>query len=57
MYDEASGTWTVTTADGTEVRARYFIAATGVLSVPFFPDVPGREDFRGPVVAHRAVAE
>ena len=39
--------WTVTIDDGTEIRARFFIAATGVLSVPYFPDVPGREDFRG----------
>ncbi len=33
--------------DGTEFRTRFFVAATGVLSVPYFPDVPGREDFRG----------
>jgi cation diffusion facilitator CzcD-associated flavoprotein CzcO len=47
VYHEPSGTWTVTAGDGTEYRARYLIAATGVLSVPNFPDVPGREDFRG----------
>ena len=47
VYDDSSGTWTVVTSDGTEVRTRFFIAATGVLSIPFFPDVPGREDFRG----------
>ncbi|HMQ28287.1 MAG TPA: NAD(P)/FAD-dependent oxidoreductase, partial [Acidimicrobiales bacterium] len=29
------------------VRARYLVGATGVLSVPFYPDVPGREDFAG----------
>ena len=46
-FDEASGTWAVTTGDGRQVRARYLVAATGVLSVPYFPDVPGREDFRG----------
>ncbi len=33
--------------DGTEFRAQFLVAATGVLSVPYFPDVPGREDFRG----------
>ena len=27
--------------------ARFLVAATGVLSVPYFPDVPGRDDFRG----------
>ena len=29
------------------VRARFLVSATGVLSVPFYPDVPGREDFAG----------
>src|SRR6266511_1194044 len=42
VYDESSGTWTVRASDGTELRARFLIAATGVLSVPSFPDVPGR---------------
>ena len=39
-----------------EVRARFLVAATGVLSVPFFPDVPGRDDFRGESAPHRPVA-
>ena len=47
VYDESSGTWTVVVGDGTEFRTRFLIAATGVLSVPYFPDVPGRDDFRG----------
>jgi cation diffusion facilitator CzcD-associated flavoprotein CzcO len=47
VYDEATGTWGVVLGDGTEIRARYLVAATGVLSVPYFPDVPGREDFLG----------
>ena len=46
VYDESSGNWTVKVGDGTEFRTRFFVAATGVLSVPYFPDVPGREDFR-----------
>src|SRR5688500_14683422 len=46
-YDESSGTWGVALADGSEVEARYLVAATGVLSVPFYPDVPGRGDFLG----------
>src|SRR5690606_24265516 len=25
------------------------VAASGVLSVPFYPDIPGAKDFRGPV--------
>jgi cation diffusion facilitator CzcD-associated flavoprotein CzcO len=47
VYDEPSATWTVLVGDGTELRTEFLIAATGVLSVPYFPDVPGREDFRG----------
>ncbi len=46
-YDERAGKWTVVVDDGTEIRAQFVIAATGVLSVPYFPDVPGREGFRG----------
>src|SRR5450432_1022891 len=41
VYDESSGTWTVTVSDGTEFRTQFLIAATGVLSVPNFPNVPG----------------
>ena len=47
VYDESSGKWTVKVGDGTEFRTQFFVAATGVLSVPYFPDVPGRDDFRG----------
>jgi cation diffusion facilitator CzcD-associated flavoprotein CzcO len=46
-YDESSGRWTVVASDGSELRTRFLVAATGVLSVPYFPDVPGRDDFRG----------
>jgi cation diffusion facilitator CzcD-associated flavoprotein CzcO len=46
VYEEASGTWTVV-AGGTEFRTRFLVAATGIFSVPHFPDVPGREQFRG----------
>jgi cation diffusion facilitator CzcD-associated flavoprotein CzcO len=47
VWDEPSGTWTVRTEDGTERRARFLVAATGILSVPFIPEIPGRADFRG----------
>ena len=47
VYDESSGTWAVSTDDGTTTRARFLVTATGVLSVPYIPDVPGREEFRG----------
>ncbi len=47
LYDAASSTWAVVLGDGSKVRARFLIAATGVLSVPHFPAVSGRDDFRG----------
>ncbi len=47
VYDEDSGRWSLTTSDGARYRTRFLVAATGVLSVPYFPEVAGREDFRG----------
>ena len=47
VWDDRTGTWLVGTADGTEVRARFVVAATGVLSIPYIPDVEGRDSFRG----------
>ena len=47
IYDEPSGTWSVVLGDGTELRAQFLVAATGVLSVPYYPEVPGRHDYRG----------
>src|SRR3954447_10638480 len=47
VWDEATRTWAVTTADGEVHDARFLVGATGILSVPFFPDVPGRSDFLG----------
>jgi cation diffusion facilitator CzcD-associated flavoprotein CzcO len=47
VYDEAAARWIVVLDDGSELRTRFLVAATGVLSVPYFPDVAGREDFRG----------
>ncbi|MET8978839.1 NAD(P)/FAD-dependent oxidoreductase [Streptomyces sp. NPDC004539] len=47
VWDEPSGTWTVTAQDGTEHRARHVVAATGILSVPFVPEIEGHDTFRG----------
>jgi cation diffusion facilitator CzcD-associated flavoprotein CzcO len=46
-YDEGAGLWTVTDDTGMAMRAHHFVAATGVLSIPYFPEVPGREVFEG----------
>jgi cation diffusion facilitator CzcD-associated flavoprotein CzcO len=46
-YDEVASTWLVTSSAGDRTTARFVVAATGVLSVPFIPDVAGRDVFRG----------
>jgi cation diffusion facilitator CzcD-associated flavoprotein CzcO len=46
-WDATAAAWAVTTDDGTTTRARFLVAATCVLSVPYVPDVPGRDAFRG----------
>lgn len=46
-YDDDAGTWGVWTEDGFRTSCRYLISTTGVLSVPSFPDVPGRDRFAG----------
>jgi cation diffusion facilitator CzcD-associated flavoprotein CzcO len=46
-WDELTATWTVETGDGARYRARFVVAATGVLSVPYFPDIAQRDAFRG----------
>jgi len=47
VFDGSAGFWTVLTENGGEFRARYLVAATGVLSVPFIPEIPGRAEFTG----------
>lgn len=46
-YLEDANLWEVATADGERLRARYAIMATGCLSVPTVPEIPGRERYRG----------
>jgi cation diffusion facilitator CzcD-associated flavoprotein CzcO len=47
VYDEASGRWRVTTEGGRSFMCTYLVSATGVLSAPLAPPVPGVEDFQG----------
>ena len=44
---ETPAHWTVTTEGGETYRARFCLMATGVLSAPNLPDIPGRDDFAG----------
>jgi cation diffusion facilitator CzcD-associated flavoprotein CzcO len=47
VWSEDDAAWTVETEDGSAVQARFVVCATGVLSVPYVPDIPGLDDFRG----------
>jgi cation diffusion facilitator CzcD-associated flavoprotein CzcO len=47
VWDEATASWVVTTHDGRVISSRFLVTATGVLSVPYRPDVPGIDDFAG----------
>jgi cation diffusion facilitator CzcD-associated flavoprotein CzcO len=47
-FDATTGRWTVRTAAGEELEARAIITATGQLSRPAVPRLPGAERFAGP---------
>jgi cation diffusion facilitator CzcD-associated flavoprotein CzcO/acetyl esterase/lipase len=47
-FDEAHSLWEVRLADGETLRARLLVSATGLLSRPLLPRLPGIETFRGP---------
>ncbi len=49
VYDEAAKRWSVSTSAGPSYSARFCIMATGCLSMPKDPDVPGLSQFAGPV--------
>jgi len=46
-FDEKESVWDIHTSDGATVRSRFFVPATGVLSVPKPPEIPGLKDFQG----------
>ena len=48
-WDEQEKRWRITTGHGTEIRCRYYIMATGCLSVPKSPDIEGTDRFAGQV--------
>jgi cyclohexanone monooxygenase len=53
-WDEASRLWTIRTEAGDAVTARFVIAATGCLSLPHRPDIPGLDDFAGDILFTQA---
>ncbi|WP_098895924.1 NAD(P)/FAD-dependent oxidoreductase [Streptomyces sp. t99] len=46
-WDEVSETWLVSTDRGDAFRAAYVVSATGTLTDPKLPGIPGVEDFAG----------
>ena len=46
-FDDAQSRWSVRTEQGDSASAPFLIMATGCLSVPLTPDIPGLEDFEG----------
>lgn len=50
VFDEKLGAWRVTSDDGAITEARVLVPATGALSHPSYPDIPGRESFAGNAV-------
>ncbi len=46
-FDETSASWTTHLGDGSSLRSRYVIGATGILSQPKRPDIDGLDAFQG----------
>jgi len=46
-FDDATGSWTLTTSQGEAVTARVVVSAVGGLVDPAYPDIAGLEDFAG----------
>src|SRR5271168_1383399 len=46
-FDEQAADWTVTTDTGESLKAPFVVAATGILSAPLEPDIPGMASFSG----------
>ncbi|MTL12506.1 NAD(P)-binding protein [Nocardia seriolae] len=46
-FDEAAAEWTLSTESGAEFRSQFVVFATGCLSAPIKPNLPGIETFAG----------
>ena len=49
VWDDASTSWTIHTSNGETITCRHYVMATGCLSVPKEPDIPGTGRFCGDV--------
>ncbi|HEX2246996.1 MAG TPA: NAD(P)/FAD-dependent oxidoreductase, partial [Arthrobacter sp.] len=50
VFDDAGSRWALHTEDGETLTAKFCILATGVLSAPKTPDLPGLSRFNGPII-------
>ena len=57
VFDEKENRWELALASGQRVRARFVIAAVGLLSAHYVPDIAGIDSFTGGVVSHLPLAE
>ena len=48
-WDDNTKRWSIHTSSGETISCRHYVMATGCLSVPKEPDIPGTERFRGGV--------
>ena len=48
-WDDAEYRWHVFTETGDEYVAQFLISGAGALHIPSLPDIPGLDDFAGPV--------
>lgn len=46
-FEPETHTWLTTLEDGSQLRSRYVVAATGYLSIPKRPDIQGLDSFEG----------
>lgn len=49
-WDDEDKVWRVAIAGGDTISARFLIAATGFMSQPCYPDIPGVTEFAGKVI-------
>ncbi len=54
VWKEEENLWAIGTDTGEQLRARFLIAATGCLSIPNRPDIPGLDNFEGTVLFTQA---
>jgi cation diffusion facilitator CzcD-associated flavoprotein CzcO/acetyl esterase/lipase len=49
VWDETNSLWNLKTSDGKTICCRYYVMATGCLSLPKAADIPGTSNFKGEV--------